>query len=101
MSLKVRGSFLQVILRDISPSHQRVAKNWNVWSLLENFHQVKEGLKDKGEMRKKCNWQRMQALGFKNQRPEVTGRVSNGSLRHWKVDKNGGEIKIHTDGEVQ
>lgn len=50
MSPKVRGSFLQVILKDISPNHQSVAKNWNVWSLLENFHQVK-ALKDKGEMK--------------------------------------------------
>lgn len=43
-------SFLQVILRDISPNHQRAAKYCNVWSPSEKFPPGKR-FKDKGEIK--------------------------------------------------
>lgn len=86
-------SFFQVTLRDISPNHQRAANYWNVWSLSREISSRKKRVQGQGR-NEKCIWQRMQPSGFKNQRPKVTGRISTGSLRWWKVDTNWGEIKI-------
>lgn len=94
-------------LQEPSPSHlerhfPKSSESSQILECLEPLRKFPPGTNVKGQGRnEKCTWQRMQALGVNNQRPKVTERIPNGSLRHWKVDTNCGEIKIPVDGEVQ
>lgn len=92
-------SFFQVTLRDISPNLNREQANVGMSGASQRNFPQEKGSKGKGEMKsasgRGCRLEESKAK-------KVTGRISNGSLRHWKVDTNCGEIEIlEINGEVQ